>query len=228
MKKIIKIVWACVVIFMAMATVGFFPSISSLLALAFILIILPIDRLQEFYRSFKLTGIVKAAVLVVLFIGTVILAPVTDTEENTVENGENKTEFVEPAKPEEPENKTDSTQLPEEPAFEQEVPNDTTENTSAEKPEVNSKPVENPGPTLEPVPEPEPEPVTPSESSADPEKAFRDSIMQYNYVGSSESDKYHKPTCRWTANIHDGNLVHFDTEEEAKQAGYSPCGTCKP
>ena len=62
----------------------------------------------------------------------------------------------------------------------------------------------------------------------DPEKAFRDKLLQYAYVGSAESDKYHKPTCRWTGNINDVNLVHFDSEDEAVASGYIPCGTCKP
>jgi hypothetical protein len=66
------------------------------------------------------------------------------------------------------------------------------------------------------------------EVSVDPEQALRDKLAQYNYVGSSESDKYHKPKCKWTSKINDGNLVHFDTEDEAESAGYEPCGTCKP
>ena len=71
-------------------------------------------------------------------------------------------------------------------------------------------------------------PETAPVPEADPEVAFRDKLLQYAYVGSSESDKYHKPTCRWTGNINDGNLVHFDSEDEAAASGYSPCGTCKP
>lgn len=62
----------------------------------------------------------------------------------------------------------------------------------------------------------------------DPEQAFREKLNQYNYVGSSESNKYHEPSCHWTKEINDSNLVHFDTEEEAAAAGYIPCGTCKP
>ncbi|MBO7312476.1 MAG: hypothetical protein J6U82_06685 [Alistipes sp.] len=61
----------------------------------------------------------------------------------------------------------------------------------------------------------------------DPETAFRDSLKQYFLVGSNESDKYHSPSCRWTNKINDGNLVHFDSYEEANAAGYQPCGTCQ-
>ena len=62
----------------------------------------------------------------------------------------------------------------------------------------------------------------------DPEQAFREELNQYNYVCSKESDKYHYPTCTHTKKINDSNLAHFDTEEEAVAAGYTPCGTCKP
>ena len=60
------------------------------------------------------------------------------------------------------------------------------------------------------------------------EKAFAEQLEQYAYVGSSNSDKYHYPSCRWTDDINASNLVHFDTEDEASAAGYTPCGTCNP
>lgn len=86
-----------------------------------------------------------------------------------------------------------------------------------------SKPIQNPKPAQK-VNQEQSEPVY----QTDPEKAFKDKLMQYNYVGSSESDRYHKPTCRWTDKINESNLVHFDTESEASAAGYAACGTCKP
>lgn len=94
-----------------------------------------------------------------------------------------------------------------------------------EEPKVESRVVVTPvpeEPVVETPPVVQPEPVP------DPEAAFREMLMQYNYVGSAESDKYHKPKCRWTKEINDQNLVHFDTEEEAAAANYKPCGTCKP
>lgn len=108
------------------------------------------------------------------------------------------------------------------------------EETSA--PEETATPTPSPAPTPAPTPEPsESEPpkqteaTVPSQAPAvDPEQAFRDSLLQYNYVGSKESDKYHYPRCRWTSKINDQNLVHFETVEEAENAGYKPCGTCHP
>ena len=101
--------------------------------------------------------------------------------------------------------------------------------------EIQTQPEPDPTPAPDPVVEPEPDPQpTPEPQQAEPvptltpEQAFRESLKQYAYVGSSESDKYHYPTCRWTSKINDGNLVHFDSVEEAQAAGYEPCGTCKP
>lgn len=48
------------------------------------------------------------------------------------------------------------------------------------------------------------------------------------YIGSTESDKYHKPTCRWAKEIFPSNAIWFDTVDEAKAYGYVPCGVCSP
>lgn len=121
----------------------------------------------------------------------------------------------------EPEEQNPDSEPPEQTEPEQE-PDPEPDKKPESKPEKELDPEEStePEPPEEPEPEPEPE--------VDPEQAFRDKLNQYKYVGSSESDKYHKPKCRWTSEINDENLVHFDTEEEAAAAGYKPCGTCKP
>ncbi|NYB73867.1 thermonuclease family protein [Sedimentibacter hydroxybenzoicus DSM 7310] len=49
-----------------------------------------------------------------------------------------------------------------------------------------------------------------------------------NYVGSLNSDKYHKPSCRYAKNIESYNEIWFDTTDEAQNAGYTACGVCKP
>lgn len=95
------------------------------------------------------------------------------------------------------------------------------------EPDPQPQPVTTPEPTPQPEPEPQPEQAEPAPTLT-PEQAFRESLKQYAYVGSSESDKYHRPSCRWTSKINDGNLVHFDSAEEAQAAGYEPCGTCNP
>ncbi len=48
------------------------------------------------------------------------------------------------------------------------------------------------------------------------------------YVGSKKSDKYHYPTCRHAKNILPENERWFNSNKDAKAAGYVPCGSCKP
>jgi hypothetical protein len=48
------------------------------------------------------------------------------------------------------------------------------------------------------------------------------------YVGSTESDKYHNPTCQWARKIDSANELWFKDAGAANAAGYVPCGVCKP
>lgn len=47
-------------------------------------------------------------------------------------------------------------------------------------------------------------------------------------VGSTTSNKYHRPDCRYAAKIRSENKVYFANEEEAKRQGYLPCKSCNP
>lgn len=48
------------------------------------------------------------------------------------------------------------------------------------------------------------------------------------YVGSDKSDKFHYTDCRAAQRIKSSNLVHFYSRKEAINAGYVPCGICRP
>jgi len=48
------------------------------------------------------------------------------------------------------------------------------------------------------------------------------------YVGSRNSTVYHHPTCSHVPRIKAENRVTFDTQEQARAAGRTPCKTCKP
>lgn len=50
----------------------------------------------------------------------------------------------------------------------------------------------------------------------------------FKYVGSSKSNKYHYPDCKWAQKIKFENLVTFKSAKEALAAGYVPCKVCKP
>ncbi|MDF0592207.1 thermonuclease family protein [Methanotrichaceae archaeon M04Ac] len=48
------------------------------------------------------------------------------------------------------------------------------------------------------------------------------------FVGSVRSDKYHYPSCKWGKTIASHNEIWFSSSEEARAAGYVPCGACNP
>ena len=47
-------------------------------------------------------------------------------------------------------------------------------------------------------------------------------------VGSSTSNKYHRPNCKWVKAIKPQKLVTFSSVKEAQEKGYIPCPVCKP
>jgi len=53
-------------------------------------------------------------------------------------------------------------------------------------------------------------------------------IADAYFVGSSESDVFHKPSCFYVDRIKPDHLVYFDTVREACNAGYRPCKRCNP
>ncbi len=46
---------------------------------------------------------------------------------------------------------------------------------------------------------------------------------QGRFVGSVNSNKYHWPDCPWAEKIGEQNKIWFDSEEEARNAGYARC-----
>lgn len=73
-------------------------------------------------------------------------------------------------------------------------------------------------PTPTPTPEPTPTPVaTPAPVQ---------SVGQF--VGSTESDKYHYPTCRHAKKISDANEIWFTSAADAQSHGYTACKVCDP
>lgn len=52
--------------------------------------------------------------------------------------------------------------------------------------------------------------------------------IEYMYVGSKNSDIYHKPSCEWAQKIHGENLIEFIDRVDANAYGYRACKVCKP
>lgn len=49
-----------------------------------------------------------------------------------------------------------------------------------------------------------------------------------NYIASSNSHKFHYPSCRWGKKISEKNKVTFNSRSDAISQGYEPCKVCKP
>lgn len=48
------------------------------------------------------------------------------------------------------------------------------------------------------------------------------------YVGNSNTGKFHYASCTWVGRMNPANKVYFDNRQEAVNAGYVPCKVCKP
>ncbi|MGN8817597.1 DNA/RNA non-specific endonuclease [Oribacterium sp. HCP28S3_H8] len=66
---------------------------------------------------------------------------------------------------------------------------------------------------------------TGSKSSADSGNVKRQGA---NYIGNSNSRKFHRPDCKSVAKMSDKNKVTFSTRDEAIADGYQPCKICNP
>lgn len=57
-----------------------------------------------------------------------------------------------------------------------------------------------------------------------------DSSTDYggSYVASSNSNKFHEPSCSYAHRIKDENRVTFSSRDDAISQGYEPCGVCYP
>ena len=72
-----------------------------------------------------------------------------------------------------------------------------------------------------------PIPSSPSPApSRSPSPSPGQSANNYNYIGNKNTHKFHYPSCRTLPA--EQNRVFFDTREAAVNAGYDPCGNCKP
>ena len=65
---------------------------------------------------------------------------------------------------------------------------------------------------------------TPTDSTAPTSTPISNSPE--GYIGNKSTNKFHKPSC--TSLPKEENRIYFDTRQEAVDAGYTACGTCKP
>ena len=58
-----------------------------------------------------------------------------------------------------------------------------------------------------------------------PETLAEETVL---YVGNKNSKVYHLPDCGSVENMKDKNKVYLESEKDATDKGYEPCGSCKP
>lgn len=55
-----------------------------------------------------------------------------------------------------------------------------------------------------------------------------EAASKYKYVGSENSNVFHKLSCRYVKKIKKYNKIYFKTKKEAKRDGYRSCKVCRP
>ena len=48
------------------------------------------------------------------------------------------------------------------------------------------------------------------------------------FIGNTNSEKFHEPSCRWAQKISSSNKITFSSRNEAINQGYQPCKVCNP
>jgi len=67
------------------------------------------------------------------------------------------------------------------------------------------------------------------ETEAEVEIDYEDNqVVEGRYVGSTTSNKYHRPDCSYAKKIKPENRIYFSDVWAARDAGYLPCKACNP
>lgn len=133
-------------VFMALVSLAYFPSITSALAILFVVIALPVKPLQEFLSGNGLRGWIKTVVLCAAFLGAVMVTP----NRGMIERPPAQPSYYGtlPSKKPEQETVSGSEKLLEETV----VPTQILEETPTAEPAVVSTPSPSPSPTPSPSP----------------------------------------------------------------------------
>lgn len=70
--------------------------------------------------------------------------------------------------------------------------------------------------------------ITPTPTPSETETYSPPPPAAHNYVGNSNSKKFHFPSCSSVPTISPEHVVYFTTRDEAISAGYVPCKKCNP
>lgn len=53
-------------------------------------------------------------------------------------------------------------------------------------------------------------------------------VLSSDYIGNSNTGKFHYASCRYVNRMNEEHKVYFDTREDAIDAGHVPCKVCRP
>lgn len=90
MELLKKILMWILTVFMALVGVSYFPSLSTIIAFAFVIIAIPIEPIQDFWFMHDIDGWKKGALLTVLFIAAVALSPSGGSDDKNKGEEDNK------------------------------------------------------------------------------------------------------------------------------------------
>lgn len=208
--------------FMLVSALMFMPSFASILMLVFAFVAAPIAPIQRFLSSKGLTEKMRAVLLVVLFVVSAFLAPTgngAEMEDTALSTSEEQVEIEE--KTTEEIQSSSSPEVKEAEEVQPSVSLIVPEKSPEQSPEISQIPspdtqTQTAEITITPEAIPSPEP---SEENVE-------ETPSYQYVGSTESDKYHLPSCGAVDSILPENEIWFESVEDAQAQGYYPCGRC--
>lgn len=63
---------------------------------------------------------------------------------------------------------------------------------------------------------------------ADIDEQYPKNEDKNTYIVSTETQKFHKPDCRWVENIKEENKLIMTSKSELLANGFMPCASCKP
>lgn len=218
--------------FLFLSALIFFPSWASVIMLVAAIIAVPHEKVASFLASRGLKGAVKGVLLAVMVVAAAMLVPSAPDDEPEPEV------ITESEETDAKQDQSEETELPTDNSEEPETPTETSQEEVV-TPDVIDEPEEQPE-VFEPEPEkapaetaPEPQETVTADTQTEVENGTvteDTSTPQTSgtYVGSIDSDKFHKPSCRWAKEILPENEIWFDSAEDARANQYEPCGTCKP
>lgn len=231
MKKAKIIAMWMLSIFMALVSFAYFPSITSIIAIVFAIIAVPIEKWQEILSGIGIRGWIKSAVLCVAFVVAIAISPAKKIDQHIDQTSPNPSyyealpsktpEKITAQKPEKTENPTDTPEKSESPNSTGNPTVPPTEYPQQDQKSEMSNPVPDPEPVFNHNPEPEPTPEKKSESGENTEKTIKGKSYDTIVYVSKRSNTIHSVNdCGGMKNYREMTLGKAD------ERNYKYCPNC--